>query len=88
MAWEAPGGIVCNWGMLCLSRKNALGIALHAVHSSPLPMTASPVGAPLPWRECEELELEAFSFPAILMRSMGKGNPLLALCDTSNPVFP
>lgn len=88
MAQEAPGGIECNLGTLCLTRKEALGIALHAVHSSPLPMTASPGGAPLPLERSEELELEAFSSSAVLMRPTGKGNPLLDLCGTSNPAFP
>lgn len=88
MAWEAPGGIVCNLGTLCLTRKAALGIALHAVHSSPLPMPASPGGAPLPLGRSEELELESFSSPAVLKRPTGKGNPLLALWGISNPKFP
>lgn len=79
---------MCNLGTLCLARKDALGIALHAVHSSPLPMTASPGGAPLPLERSEELGLEVFFSPAVLMRPTGKGNPLLVPCDTSNPKFP
>jgi len=36
----------------------------------------------------EGLGSEAFASPAVLMMPAGKGNPLLAPCGTSNPVFP
>lgn len=79
---------MCNLGTLCLTRKDSLGIALHPVLISPLPMTASPRGAPLPLERSEELELEAFSSPAVLMRSMGKGNPLWFCVTAPTPNFP
>lgn len=73
MAWEAPGGIVCNLGTLCLTRKEALGIALHVVHSSPLPMTASPGGAPLPLERVWGVGIRSFFFSCSPHQISGKG---------------
>lgn len=88
MAQETPGGIVRNLGTTtCLTRKDAFGISLHAVHGSPFPSAASPGGARLPLERAEGLGSEAFASPAVLVRPTGKENPLLAPWGTSNSVF-
>lgn len=88
MAQEAPRGVMCNLGTMCLTRKDAFGISLHAIQGSPFPLAASPGSAHLPVERAEGLGLEVFASPAVLMRPAGKGNPLLAPCGTSNLIFP
>lgn len=87
MAQEAPRGVTCNLGTMCLTRKDAFGISLHAVHGSPFPLATSSEGACLPLERAKGMGLEVFT-SAVLMRPTGKGNPLLAPCGTSNPIFP
>lgn len=87
MAQEAPRGVVCNLGTMRLTRKDAVGISLHAVHGSPFPWAGTSGGAHLPLERAEGLGLEVFASPAALTRPTGKGNTLLALCGTSNPIF-
>lgn len=67
MAWELLES-VWSLGTWCLTRKDAVGIALHAVHSSPLPTNCfSPLG------EVWGVGIRSFLFSCSPHETYGKG---------------